>query len=135
MTRINITLQEGVDFVLNSLEKMWGGELFVPKIPSYKILDLAKAIAPECKNEIVGIRPGEKLHEEMITETDSLNCVEFDSYYVILPSMSLWDKNDFIQRSNNKKGKECNSGFSYNSGTNENFLSVKKLQNLIENDL
>ncbi len=135
MTRFNITLQEGVDFVLKSLEKMWGGELFVPKIPSYKILDLANAVAPECKKEIVGIRPGEKLHEEMITETDSLNCVEFESYYVIMPSMNLWDKNDFIQKSNNEKGKDCSFGFSYNSGTNENFLSVEELQNLIENEL
>jgi len=135
MTRFNITLKEGVDFVLESLEKMWGGELFVPKIPSYKILDLAKAIAPECKNEIVGIRPGEKLHEEMITETDSLNCVEFENYYVIMPSMNLWDKNDFMRKSNTEKGKECNYGFSYNSGTNESFLSVKELQNLIEKEL
>ena len=135
MTRFNITLQQGVDFVLKSLEHMWGGELFVPKIPSYTILDLAKAIAPECKNEIIGIRPGEKVHEEMITKTDALNCIEFKNYYVILPSMNLWDKNDFMLKSNEDKGKECNFGFSYNSGTNENFLSVKELRNLIEKEL
>ena len=98
MTRFNITLKQGVDFVLECLDKMWGGELFVPKIPSYKILDVAKAIAPDAKYEIVGIRPGEKLHEEMITETDALATVEFDKYFVILPSAELWNIDKFINR-------------------------------------
>lgn len=131
MTRFNITLQEGVDFVLDCLHKMWGGELFVPKIPSYNILDVAQAVAPEAKIDIVGIRPGEKLHEEMITETDSLNTVEFDKYFVILPSMNLWDTDKFRVESNVTVGKFCEFGFKYNSGTNKDFLDVKKLRELI----
>ncbi|MDH7604310.1 MAG: UDP-N-acetylglucosamine 4,6-dehydratase (inverting) [Melioribacter sp.] len=139
MTRFNITLQEGVDFVLFCLDKMWGGELFVPKIPSYKILDLAKAIAPECKIEIVGIRPGEKIHEEMITQADALNTIEFEKYFVILPSvqlgnnkhLKLWDTEEFRTKSNSKPGKFCEYGFSYNSGANPHFLSVEELRELI----
>ena len=105
MTRFSITLEQGVDFVLFCLKGMWGGELFIPKIPSYRILDVAKAIAPQAKLKIIGIRPGEKLHEEMITETDSLNCIEFDKYYVILPSMPLWDEAKFIKESYHELGK------------------------------
>lgn len=135
MTRFNITLQEGVDFVLMALEKMWGGELFVPKIPSYKILDLAKAVAPNAKLENVGIRPGEKLHEEMVTATDAINTVEFKDYYVILPSTQLWDIEKFRKESNSKEGKFCEYGFSYNSGTNEHFLSVEELRELIKNNV
>ena len=135
MTRFNITLQGGVDFVLQCLDKMWGGELFIPKIPSYKILDVAKAIAPDAKHEIVGIRPGEKLHEEMITETDALNSVEFEKYYVILPATQLWDVEKFRKESNSLVGKMCELGFSYNSGSNKNFLSVKNLQKLIRNHI
>lgn len=139
MTRFNITLQEGVDFVLKSLEKMWGGELFVPKIPSYRITDLAKAIAPECKIEVVGIRPGEKIHEEMITEADAINTIEFDDYFVILPSvqlgdndsLKLWDTDKFRTTSNSKPGKICEFGFKYNSGTNPWFLTVDEIRNLI----
>ena len=92
MTRFNISLEEGVEFVLRALEHMWGGELFVPKIPSYRITDVAEAIGPDCRREIVGIRPGEKLHEEMITETDGLNTLEFDDHFVMLPSGRLWDR-------------------------------------------
>jgi len=135
MTRFNITLQNGVDFVLQCLDKMWGGELFVPKIPSYKILDVAKAIAPDCKYEIVGIRPGEKLHEEMITSTDAMNTVEFDNYFVILPSTPLWDIDKFRRESNSSIGKMCEFGFSYNSGTNKHFLNVTDLQGLIKNHI
>lgn len=135
MTRFNITLQEGVDFVLMVLEKMWGGELFVPKIPSYKILDLAKAVASNAKLENVGIRPGEKLHEEMVTATDAINTVEFKDYYVILPSTQLWDIEKFRKESNSKEGKFCEYGFSYNSGTNEHFLSVEELRELIKNNV
>ena len=132
MTRFNITLQQGVDFVLQCLDKMWGGELFVPKIPSYKILDVAKAIAPDCKHEIVGIRPGEKLHEEMITVTDALNSIEFENYFVILPSKELWDIDKFRKESNTSVGKMCEFGFSYNSDTNNEFLSVEKIKILID---
>jgi UDP-N-acetylglucosamine 4,6-dehydratase (inverting) len=135
MTRFNITLRHGVDFVLECLEKMWGGELFVPKIPSYKIVDVAKAINPDCRHELVGIRPGEKLHEEMITETDSLNCVKFDDYFVILPSTPLWDIEKFKKESNKSFGKMCEFGFSYNSGTNPEFLSVAQIKALIKENL
>jgi UDP-N-acetylglucosamine 4,6-dehydratase len=135
MTRFNITLQEGVNFVLKCLGKMWGGELFVPKIPSYKIIDVAKAIAPEAKNEIIGIRPGEKLHEEMITKTDAMNTVEFDDYYVILPSISMWDIEKFKNESNSSYGKMCEFGFSYDSETNKHFLSVDELRLLIKDQI
>jgi len=135
MTRFNITLQEGVDFVLKCLGRMWGGELFVPKIPSFKITDLAKAIAPECKVKYVGIRPGEKIHEEMITETDSLNTIEFDNYFVILPSTPIWDFNKFRLKSSNKAGKYCEINFRYSSGTNSQWLSVTDLKNLIKQNL
>ncbi len=135
MTRFNITLNEGVDFVLSSLKKMWGGEIFVPKIPSYRILDVAKAIAPDCDIKIAGIRPGEKLHEEMITATDSLNTVEFKNYYVVLPSNPLWDIEKFKKYNDNDLGKFTDFGFSYDSGTNTEFLSVKKLKELIEKNL
>jgi len=135
MTRFSITLQEGVDFVLGCLEKMWGGELFVPKISSYSILDVAKAIAPECKHKIIGIRPGEKLHEEMITTTDSINTVEFDDYFVILPSTPMWDNKKFMNESNSSVGKMCEYGFSYNSETNKYFLSVDELRQLIKDNV
>ena len=132
MTRFNITLQQGVDFVIKCLEIMWGGELFVPKIPSYRILDLAQAIDLDCKIEVVGIRPGEKIHEEMITETDAINTIEFEDYYVILPSTKHWDIEKFRLESNSKPGKYCQYGFKYNSGTNSNFLSVGELKELIK---
>lgn len=143
MTRFNITLQEGVDLVLKSLDRMWGGELFVPKIPSFKITDLAKAIAPECKIEIVGVRPGEKIHEEMITEADATNTIKFDDYFVILPSfqsgdnpqLKLWDTEKFRTTSNGKPGKYCEFGFKYNSGTNPWFLSVAELKELVRSNV
>ena len=136
MTRFSITLKEGVDFVLMCLERMWGGELFVPKIPSYRIKDVAKAINPNCRLECIGIRPGEKLHEEMITNTDSMNTVEFESYYVILPSSPpAWDVQKFIKESNRSPGELVSEPFSYNSGTNKKFLSIKELRFLIKSDL
>jgi len=128
MTRFNITLQEGVDLVLYALAHMWGGEIFVPKIPSYRITDLAEAIAPGCRREVVGIRPGEKLHEEMITATDALNTIEFKDYYVILPSMPLWDVRQFTEAFG---GTRCPDGFMYNSGTNTAWLTVPELRELI----
>jgi len=132
MTRFNLTLKEGVDFVLNCMNIMWGGELFVPKIPSYNILDVAKAIAPDCKYEIIGIRPGEKLHEEMITLSDAMNTVEFDNYFVILPSIELWSKTKFLKANSNKEGKPCEDNFSYTSNTNTHFLSLDELKHLIK---
>ena len=133
MTRFSITLEQGVDFVLFCLKNMWGGEFFVPKIPSYNILDIAKAIAPNVKLKIVGIRPGEKLHEEMITQTDSLNSVEFEKYYVILPSTPLWDLDEFLFHKKEDIGSMCENGFSYDSGSNFDFLSVDDLKNMIKN--
>lgn len=130
MTRFNITLQQGVDFVIECLGRMWGGELFVPKIPSYKIIDVAEAVAPGVKTIVVGIRPGEKVHEEMITETDSLNTIEFESYYVILPSTQLWDIEKFRLESSSSPGKKCDYGFKYNSGTNSEWLNVAQIKDL-----
>lgn len=131
MTRFNITVQYGVDFVLKCLEIMWGGELFVPKIPSYRITDVAKAISPDARLKIVGIRPGEKLHEEMITSTDAINTIEFKDYFVILPSARIWDFEEFRIKSNGREGNYCELGFSYNSGTNDIFLNVEELRALI----
>ncbi len=135
MTRFNITLREGVYFVLQCLEKMCGGELFVPKIPSYRILDVAEAIAPDAKHEIIGIRPGEKLHEEMITKNDAVNTLEFDDYYVILPSTYMWDTEKFRNESNSSIGEICEYGFSYDSRTNKHFLSVDELRQLIKDEI
>jgi len=135
MTRFNITLQEGVDLVLDALGRMWGGELFVPKIPSYRILDLAEAIGPDAEVKVVGIRPGEKLHEEMITSTDALSTVEFDDYYVILPSYHTWDVDQFRLTANSAPGRMCEPGFRYDSGTNHHFLTVEELRELISKEL
>ena len=128
MTRFNITLEDGVRLVLSAIEKMWGGEIFVPKLPSYRVVDVAEAIAPGCPREQVGIRAGEKLHEEMITETDSLNSLEFDDYFVMLPSHSQWDTLKYIRHFN---GRACSDGFSYNSGKNTQWLSVEEIRRLI----
>jgi len=128
MTRFNISLEEGVELVLFALEHMWGGEIFVPKIPSYKITDVAEAVCPTCKTEIVGIRPGEKLHEEMITETDALSTLEFDDYFVIMPATRPWKVEEYAERFG---GQMCAQGFSYNSGQNSEWLSVDDLRDLI----
>lgn len=128
MTRFNISLQEGVEMVLRALEIQWGGEIFVPKIPSYRITDVAMAVAPNCRHEIVGIRPGEKLHEEMVTETDAINTLEFKDYFVILPSLELWDTKKFSQTF---EGTACSPDFAYNSGTNSEWLNVEQLRALI----
>lgn len=129
MTRFNISLTEGVDMVLHALETAWGGELFVPKIPSYKITDVAEAIAPHCRQEVVGIRPGEKIHEEMITSSDSFNTYDLGKYYVILPQTHDWSREEFVARFNAIK---VLPGFNYNSGTNEEWLSVAEIRTLIQ---
>ncbi|WP_328705877.1 UDP-N-acetylglucosamine 4,6-dehydratase (inverting) [Erythrobacter rubeus] len=128
MTRFNISLEEGVQMVLWALEHAQGGEIFVPKIPSYLITDLAEAVAPECKIEMVGIRPGEKIHEEMITTSDSLNTVDLGPYYAILPTTTDQMPEDYLKRVG---GKPVEAGFSFNSGTNPDFLSVEQLRGLI----
>ena len=135
MTRFNITLDQGVRFVLECIEKMWGGETFIPRIPSFRVIDLATVIAPDCKKKIIGIRPGEKLHEDLITKDDSLNCVEFNDYFVMLPSTLIWDVDKFVQNSHSSVGKMCEEGWSYNSGTNPIFLSENQIQKLIKDFL
>jgi UDP-N-acetylglucosamine 4,6-dehydratase (inverting) len=128
MTRFNISLDEGVDMVLHALETAWGGELFVPKIPSYKIMDVAMAIGPNCKHDIVGIRPGEKIHEEMITSSDSFSTYDLGKYFAILPQVQSWSLTDFIKHFNAVKVPD---GFRYNSGENEEWLSVEDIRDLI----
>jgi len=132
MTRFNISLSEGVDMVLHALETAWGGELFVPKIPSYKIVDVAEAIGPDCKKDIVGIRPGEKVHEEMITSSDSFSTYDLGKYYVILPQNPNWELREFVEKFNAKKVKE---GFNYNSGQNTEWLSVQDIRKLIKKNI
>lgn len=132
MTRFNISLSEGVDMVLHSLENAWGGEIFVPKIPSYRIIDLAKAIGPDCKHKIIGIRPGEKIHEEMITSSDSFTTYDLGKYFAILPQKPSWNLNSYIKKFKAKKVKE---GFNYNSGQNEDILTVEQIRLLIENNI
>lgn len=129
MTRFNISLEEGVRLVFFAMENALGGEIFVPKIPSYRILDVAKAIAPNCEITDVGIRPGEKLHEEMITETDSLNTIDLGPYYAILPSVSFsHTKEDFLKHHN---AKCVDFGFKYNSGTNNDWETIESLREKI----
>ena len=129
MTRFNISLQDGVEMVLWALKHAHGGEIFVPKIPSYRILDLAEAIAPECKKTIVGIRPGEKIHEEMITSSDSLNTVDLGKYYAILASATPYSIEDYCKKFD---GERVPANYEYNSGNNPDFLSVNQLRALIE---
>lgn len=128
MTRFNISLDEGVEMVLWALENAQGGEIFVPKIPSYRILDLAEAVGPECEIRIVGIRPGEKIHEEMITASDSLNTVDLGPYYAILPSSSENLAEGYIRKCG---GTLVEPGFAYESGTNPHFLTVAELRAMI----
>jgi len=136
MTRFSITLNEGVDFVFKSLKNMQGGELFIPKISSFKILDLAKAIAPNIKPKIIGLRPGEKLHEEMITESDSYNAMEFKDYYIIIPDSQYTSLNKkYFMKKNKNIAKPCKIGFCYNSKNNKNFLSIKELKTLIKKNV
>ncbi|MCX7862504.1 MAG: UDP-N-acetylglucosamine 4,6-dehydratase (inverting) [Bacteroidales bacterium] len=129
MTRFNITLDEGVDLVLFAIEKSIGSEIFVPKIPSYKILDVAEAIAPYAEKKIVGIRPGEKIHEEMITEHDSISTIDGGNYYIILPVLPEKELDKFIEH---HRGKIVAKGFKYNSGTNTHWLSVEEIRKLIK---
>lgn len=128
MTRFNISLEEGVQMVFNAIEHAWGGEIFVPKIPSYRILDVAQAIGPDCEHPEVGIRPGEKIHEEMITDADSFSTVDLGKYYAILPPTTAWPKEQYLETFN---AKAVEPGFKYNSGTNTEWLTVEELRELI----
>ena len=134
MTRFSITLDEGVKFVLKSINKMYGGEIFIPKIPSFKITDLAEAISKNINLKIVGLRPGEKLHEEMITESDSINTIEFNDHYIIASDSEFnnFNKKFFLKKN---QGKLCKANFSYNSKNNKKFLTVKELKNLIKKNV
>ena len=131
MTRFNISLDEGVQMVLWALEAMAGGEIFVPKIPSYRILDVAEAVCPDCTKPVIGIRPGEKLHEEMITESDAESTVDLGQYFAILPSYQDQSyKLDYINQNSNA-GPYTHGA--YSSDSNPDFLSVEQLKQLIEN--
>lgn len=129
MTRFNISLQDGVEMVLWSIENAAGGEVLVPKIPSYRIGDVATAIAPEARQDVIGIRPGEKIHEEMITASDSFNTVERGDYYAILPSAGSYTVQDYCDRYG---AKPVPPGFAYDSGSNADFLTVDQLRELID---
>lgn len=132
MTRFNISLQDGVEMVLNALDSAWGGEIFVPKIPSYKITEVAKAIGPECEQRVVGIRPGEKVHEEMITSSDSFSTYDLGKYYAILPQVPCFNLNEFIASTN---AKLVPQGFKYNSGENTEWVDAGDLRKLIKEHL
>jgi UDP-N-acetylglucosamine 4,6-dehydratase len=129
MTRFNISLQGGVDMVMHAMEHAWGGEIFIPKIPSYRITDVATAVAPECEQIIVGIRPGEKIHEEMITTSDSFYTYDLGKYYTILPTVPNFKIKDFVDSFSAKKVTE---GFNYDSGTNTEWETIESLRNLIK---
>lgn len=129
MTRFNISLEDGCQMVFDAIEKAWGGEVFVPKIPSYKIVDVATAIGPECEQKIVGIRPGEKLHEEMITVSDAMNTYDLGKYYAILPQKTNFNLDNFITHFD---AKLVDEEFSYNSGNNSEWETVESLRELVK---
>jgi UDP-N-acetylglucosamine 4,6-dehydratase len=129
MTRFNISLQGGVDMVMHAMEHAWGGEIFIPKIPSYRITDVATAVAPDCEQVIVGIRPGEKIHEEMITSSDSFYTYDLGKYYTILPTVPNFKISDYVTAFSAKKVTE---GFNYDSGTNTEWETIESLRNLIK---
>ncbi len=131
MTRFWITLDQGVQFVLDSLERMHGGEIFVPKIPSMNIMDVAKAVAPECSTKIIGIRPGEKIHEIMITSDDAWNTVELDRYYVIQPAAGWWDSKVYT---NDLHARQVPDDFQYSSDRNTEWMSADDLRLLLERE-
>jgi len=132
MTRFNISLEDGCEMVFYAIEQAWGGEIFVPKIPSYKITDVATAIAPELEQKIVGIRPGEKLHEEMITSSDSYNTVDIGKYYAILPQKSPYSKYSKVDYNKAFNGVDVPNGFTYNSGKNTVWESVDSLREFVK---
>jgi UDP-N-acetylglucosamine 4,6-dehydratase len=132
MTRFNISLRDGVDMVLWSVENAWGGEVLVPKIPSYRILDVATAVAPNCAQKIVGVRAGEKIHEQMITASDSFNTVDIGKYFAILPSAGNYSIEEYCSE---MQGKLVEPGFAYDSGSNDHFLSVDQLRELINENV
>ncbi|MGH8864996.1 MAG: polysaccharide biosynthesis protein, partial [Burkholderiales bacterium] len=136
MTRFNITLEEGVELVMEALDSALGGEIFVPKIPSYRITDVAEAIGPDCEKPVIGIRPGEKIHEEMITETDALQTIETPKRYLILPVPAQRDAAEVMrQYCKHHGGKPVARGFSYNSRDNSEWLTVNQIRELIRRNV
>ena len=129
MTRFNISLEDGCAMVFYAMEHAFGGEIFVPKIPSYNIVDVATAICPKCEQKEIGIRPGEKIHEEMITSSDSFTTYDIGKYYAILPQKPIFSLDDFIKKFN---AKPVEQGFNYNSGENNEWETVESLRNLIK---
>jgi UDP-N-acetylglucosamine 4,6-dehydratase (inverting) len=132
MTRFNITLEESFDLVMRAFDLMWGGEIFVPKTPSFRIMDVAEAVAPGCEVNIIGIRPGEKLHEELITNTDGFHTVEFPNHYVILPTLALWDLSHYLAETGSHHTPE---GFRYSSDANTEWLTVDEIRRLIRHHI
>ncbi|MGZ3531456.1 MAG: polysaccharide biosynthesis protein, partial [Vulcanimicrobiaceae bacterium] len=130
MTRFWITLPQGVAFVSKALEHMHGGELFVPKIPSVRIVDLARALAPDAQLKVVGIRPGEKLHESMVPRDESRLTLEYADHYVIRPSITFVKEIDHSTSANGERGRPVGDGFEYNSGTNPHFLTIPEIAEL-----
>ena len=126
MTRFWITQEQAVRFIISCFEKMKGGEIFVPKIPSMKIIDLAEVIAPECKREVIGIRPGEKINEVLLTEEEAWHAKEFENYFIIEPEHSFWNKDNF------KEGESLSSDFTYSSGNNDHWLTIDELNKILE---
>jgi len=128
MTRFWITLAQGVDLVLNAFDRMDGGELYVPRIPSMNIMDLARAIGPDCETDVVGIRPGEKLHECLIPPDEARQTLEFDDHFVIEPAFAWWTRTDVLEKNG---GRRCAEGFVYSSDTNDQWLTVEEIRELI----
>ena len=131
MTRFWLKLEDGVDFVLKNFQRMQGGEIFVPKIPSMRIVDLVKAMAPDVAMKIIGIRPGEKLHEVMCPSDIYYDTIEFDDHFVIKPSIKFWEGTDYTVNALGEKGKPVPDGFEYNSGSNPHFLTVEELRAML----
>ncbi|MBM4370173.1 MAG: UDP-N-acetylglucosamine 4,6-dehydratase (inverting) [Deltaproteobacteria bacterium] len=129
MTRFSITLQQGVDFVMACMARMHGGEIFVPKLPSYRILDVARAVAPEAAVDVVGIRPGEKVHEVMVPADEAWHTLEFGDHFVIQPTQDWWSREESLLAAG---GRPCPDGFSYGSGTNNRWLTVEELRTLVD---
>jgi FlaA1/EpsC-like NDP-sugar epimerase len=132
MTRFNISLQDGVEMVLWAIEHVWGGEVLVPKIPFYHITDVALAIDADCDHKIIGLRPGEKVHEEMITSSDSFNVVDIGRYYAILPAGGHYSIEEYCEKTG---AQAVTSGFSYDRSSNEQFLSAVKLRCLVQTQM
>ena len=131
MTRFWLRLEDGVEFVLKNFQRMQGGEIFIPKIPSMRIVDLVKAMAPELSMKVIGIRPGEKLHEVMCPSDIYYDTIEFSDHFVIKPSIKFWEGTDYTVNALGEKGKPVPDGFEYNSGTNPHFLTVEELRAML----